>query len=69
MHIALTIRCVEELLTMYIEMSSLMHIVLIEMYVECTMNAHELYIRLPDECTFNAHCNVHCLFATVHLKH
>jgi hypothetical protein len=70
---AMYFRCGQNLLTMYIlkyiEMSSLMHIVLIGMYVECTMNVHELYIWLPDECTLNAHCNVHYLFATVHLKH
>ena len=70
---AMYFRCGQNFLTMYmlknIEMSSLMHIVLIEMYVECTMNTHELYIWLPDECTLNAHCNVHCLFATAHLKH
>ena len=70
---AMYFRCGQNLLTMYIlkeiDMPSSMHIMLIEMYVECTMNAHELYIWLPDECTLNAHCNVHCLFATVHLKH
>ena len=69
---AMYFRCGQNLLTMYmlkyIEMSSLMHIVLIDMYVECTMKAHKLYIWLPDECTLNAHCNVHCLFATAHIK-
>ena len=50
-------------------MYTTMYIWCIAMYVQCTMKAHKLYIWLPDECTLNAHCNVHCLFATVHLKH
>ena len=60
---AMYIRCVQNLLTMYIlkyiSMSSGMHIVSIAMYVQCTMNAHELYILFPYECSLNAHSNVH----------
>ena len=70
---AMYIRCVQNLLTMYIlkyiSMSSGMHIVSIAMYVQCTMNAHELYILFPYECTLNAHFNVHLFFATLHLKY